>query len=296
MRAVKVYEAVVAPSTARQERPPSVLRCQRATGSGEPSARASSVTSAPSFAVTSSGDSVTRGGVARTIRVTRPWAGLVTKTSAPPGATATAAAPSWATLPCSGTGFAAGFRVPVSRTVRAPCPSYPGASGSPTSCQATYARPPSKATSRARSVPVRVVRAVPSAPNTMILSWRPTHTAPVSGSTAVKPSAPSATGSSTVLVTVKESVSTRYRRLFARSADHTASRRASTANCPPPARVTVRAAAPVAVSTSARSVPWATSVVPAATPGPTSVTLAPGSQTPFASGSPPLAVPRPLSG
>ncbi|CAM5682058.1 hypothetical protein SCYAM73S_02111 [Streptomyces cyaneofuscatus] len=295
---MNVSTGSVAPSSSRQVCEPSVLTCQRTEGSGVPSARAVRATSSPAFTERSAGAWVTRGETCRVSRVIFPSAGLVTKTVAPPGATASEAAPSCDWLPGSERSFAAGVNVALSYTVSVPSLSLAGSERSPPSCHTTKARPlsVSKAASRARSLPISVFTGLPEASKTSTDRLTPTHTAPVAGSVRMNPAMPSAPGRSKVSATVKETRSTRCSFPAATSLNQTAPRAWSAANRLPPGTVTLRVAVPVAVAISESFAPCATSTVPTAVPGAMSVIVDPASQTPEAALSPALALPTPRSG
>ncbi len=288
----------MAPSTSFHVCPPSALTCQRTAGSGTASACAVRVTSSPSSAVRSAGPRVTRGDTWRTSLVTLPSAGLATKTVAPPGSTASEAAPAWEWLPGSDSSRAATEKSVVSYTVSVPLLSLAGSERSPPSCRTTKARPVarSKAAARARSPPTSVLTSLPAASKTSTDRSTPTHTAPVAGSASTNPARPGPPGRSKVPVTANAARSTRCSFPAVKSPYQTTPRPASTANRVPPGRVRVRVATPVARSTSESFAPWATSTVSGAVPGAMSVMVDPGSQTPAASLSPALALPTPRSG
>lgn len=295
---MNAYVDEVAPSTARQVRPASVLTCQATVGRGAPSASAVRETRVPAVTDWSAGPRVIFGDVDRSIRVIFPPAGSDTNTVPPPGSTATAAAPNCTWFPGSTTGFATSWRSRVRWTVSAPLSSLPGWEVSPASCHTTNAScvAASNLAARGMSAPWMTPSRLPAASWTTTEVSSPTHTAPVSGTTSVNPPKPSPAGSSTVAVTWKAAVSTRYIRRLAMSVNHTVPRAASTANPSPPASVTERFTVAVAMSTSDSTGPCATSTVEAVGPGPASVTAAPGTHAPAAAASPSLAAPMPRSG
>ncbi len=297
---MNVYVGEVAPATACQVRPASVLTCQVTVGRGAPSASAVSETREPAVTAWSPGFLVTFGDVARSSRVIRPATGSDTKTVAPPGSTATAPLPNCTWIPGSTTGFTTSWRSRVRWTVSVPSLSLPGCEVSPASCHTTNAScvVASKPAARGMSVPAprRVPSRLPVASWTTTEESSPTHTEPVSGSTSVNPPNPSPAGSSTVAATWKVAASIRYIRRLPVSVNHTVPRAASTANASPPASVTERFTAAVAMSTSDRTGPCATSTVEGVRPAVAWVTAAPGTHAPAAAASPSFAVPMPRSG